>query len=143
MQDFRRLQVWTRANAHTIAVRRATSRFPRRGFAELKDQIHRSAESIVNNIVEGCGAATDPEFARFLSMSIKSAIELEGQLEMARGYEILADAVWRQLAGETVEIRRMLFGLRKSVLNRPPRKQRDPIPQSVDRSEIRDDASQG
>ncbi len=142
MQDFRRLHVWSRANAHTIAVRRATSRFPRRGFAELKDQLHRSAESIVSNIVEGCGAPTDPEFARFLSMSIKSAIELEGQLEMARGYEILADVAWRQLGGETVEIRRMLFGLRKSVLNRSPRKQRDVDPQAMDRSERREDGSQ-
>lgn len=141
MQDFRRLQVWTRANAHTVAVRRATSRFPRRGFAELKDQIHRSAESIVNNIVEGCGAATDPEFARFLSMSIKSAIELEGQLEMARGHEILADAAWRQLGSETVEIRRMLFGLRKSVLNRSPRTKRGSIPHNSDRSESSDNAS--
>jgi four helix bundle protein len=138
MQDFHRLQVWARANAHTIALRRATSRFPRRGFAELKDQIHRSAESIVNNIVEGCGAATDPEFARFLSMSIKSAIELEGQLEMARGYEILPDAAWRQLGDETVEIRRMLFGLRKSVLNRSPRKQRGGNPQYMDCNESRD-----
>ena len=108
----------------------------------MKDQIHRSAESIVNNIVEGCGAATDPEFARFLSMSIKSAIELEGQLEMARGYEILADAAWRQLAEETVQIRRMLFGLRKSVLNRSPRKPGGTIPQTTDLSERSNDASQ-
>ena len=123
MQDYRRLDVWKRALAHAVAVRRATGRFPKRGFAELKDQIHRSAESIVNNIVEGCGAPTDPDFARFLSVSIKSAIELEGQLEMAECYEIIPEAVWYRLRAETVEIRRMLFGLRKSVLLRPPRKQ--------------------
>jgi len=134
MQDFRRLDVWKRALAHTIAVRRATGRFPRRGFAELKDQIHRSAESIVNNIVEGCGAPTDPDFARFLSVSIKSAIELEGQLEMANCYEIIPNAAWDRLSRETVEIRRMLFGLRKSILLRRPRGQRDADPpQAEDR----------
>ena len=125
MQDFRRLDVWKRALAHTIAVRRATGRFPRRGFAELKDQIHRSAESIVNNIVEGCGAATDPDFARFLSVSIKSAFELESQLEMANCYEIIPTTAWQRLSRETVEIRRMLFGLRKSILLRIPRKHGD------------------
>jgi four helix bundle protein len=125
MQDFRRLDVWKRALAHTIAVRRATGRFPRRGFAELKDQIHRSAESIVNNIVEGCGASTDPDFARFLSVSIKSAFELEGQLEMASCYEIIPTTAWQRLSRETVEIRRMLFGLRKSILTRIRRKRGD------------------
>ena len=125
MQDFRRLDVWKRALAHTIAVRRATGRFPRRGFAELKDQIHRSAESIVNNIVEGCGASTDPDFARFLSVSIKSAFELEGQLEMASCYEIIPTTAWQRLSRETVEIRRMLFGLRKSILLRIRRKRGD------------------
>ena len=133
MQDYRRLDVWKRALAHTIAVRRATGRFPKRGFADLKDQIHRSAESIVNNIVEGCGAPTDRDFARFLSVSIKSAIELEGQLEMAECYEIVSEAVWYRLSGETIEIRRMLFGLRKSVLLRRPRKRGVDPPQEEDR----------
>lgn len=41
----------------------------------------RAAESITTNIVEGCGAATRREFARFLDISIKSTSELEYQLQ--------------------------------------------------------------
>jgi four helix bundle protein len=41
----------------------------------------RAAESIPFNIVEGCGAHTRKDFARFLDISIKSSLELEAQLQ--------------------------------------------------------------
>lgn len=116
MQPFRRLDVWKRAHAHALNVRRATRSFPRSGYTKLKSQIVASAESIVFNIVEGCGANTNPEFARFLDISIKSTMELEAQLQLARDYGILHEREWRTLTAETVEIRRMLCGLRKRVL---------------------------
>ena len=87
MQDFRRLRVWRHATALALNTRRVVNRFPR-GYAELKSQMVTSAESIVNTIVEGCGAATQREFARFLDISIKSATELEGEYELAHKYEI-------------------------------------------------------
>src|SRR5437867_1628034 len=97
MQDYRRLRVWKKAFALALNVRRATTRFPRRGFAELKAQTCRSVESIVVNIVEGCGGQSPKEFARFLDISIKSSTELEGQLQLAAGYGIMSDADWRAL----------------------------------------------
>ena len=41
-----------------VAVRAAAERFPKRGYAELKEQMITAAESIGNTIVEGCGAET-------------------------------------------------------------------------------------
>ena len=116
MQDYRRLNVWTRAHPHAVAVRKATHSFPRCGFAELKKQITTAAESIAFNIVEGCGASSNPDFARFLQISIKSAYELEYQLLLARDYGVLIEGRWKALSKETVEIRMMLCGLRKRVL---------------------------
>jgi four helix bundle protein len=49
----------------------------------------RAAESIVFNIVEGCGARSRKEFARFLDVSIKSCSELEAELELAKDYGVL------------------------------------------------------
>jgi four helix bundle protein len=97
-------------------IRRATQRFPQRGYSELKAQIISSAESIDSTIVEGCGAATRKEFARYLDMSIKSATETEGHLQRAVDYYILSPEEWRSLTDEVVEIRRMLYGLRRTVL---------------------------
>jgi four helix bundle protein len=116
MQDYKRLHVWARAHAHNLELRKACNRFPRTGFTALKSQMTTAAESIAFNIVEGCGASTNKEYARFLEISIKSAFELEYQLLLSRDYGVLALAAWQDLSKETVEIRKMLYGLRKTVL---------------------------
>ena len=51
----------------------------------------RSAESIPDNIAEGCGAETNIEFGRFLATSIRSTSELESQVERTHGYGLIKD----------------------------------------------------
>jgi four helix bundle protein len=116
MQDFRQLIVWKRAHVFAINVRQACRGFPRTGYSDLKSQLSRAAESIASNIVEGCGAATRKEFARFLDISIKSTSEVDYQLELARDYRVLSYHDWKALASEAVQIRKMLFALRRAVL---------------------------
>jgi four helix bundle protein len=67
-------------------------------------------------IVEGCGAASNREFARFLDMSIKSASETEYHLLNARDRRGISDDDWQRLSGETIEIRRMTYSYRKRIL---------------------------
>jgi four helix bundle protein len=124
MQDFRQLLVWQRAHALAIEARRTTDTFPRTGFAELKSQITRAADSIASNIVEGCAAASRNEFARFLDISIKSASEVDYRFQLARDLGVLAYDVWKPLAREVIEIRKMLSGLRRTVLAAASRQKR-------------------
>lgn len=81
-----------------------------------------AAESVVLNIVEGCGARSPKDFARFLDHSIKSSSELESQLELAKDYDVLPASAYRTLAAEVVEIRRMTCVFRSKVLRgrKPP-----------------------
>jgi len=116
MQDYRKLLVWQKAHSLAIDVRAITTGFPRTGYGALKDQIIRSVESIPFNIAEGCGATSQKEFARYLDISIKSTMELDAQLLLARDYDILEAGQWEQLNDLTVEVRRMLCGLRSKVL---------------------------
>jgi four helix bundle protein len=116
MQDYRKLKVWQRSHANVLAIREVVNRFPRRGYASLKAQIQASAESIPYNIVEGSGANSQKEFARFLEISIKSAGEAEYQLELAKDYGVVGKAIAEKLQAETIEIRKMLIVLRKKVL---------------------------
>jgi four helix bundle protein len=116
MQDYRKLKVWKRARTHALEVRKATNAFPRSGYAAVKSQMTRAAESIAFNIVEGCGTRTDADFARFLDMSIKSAFELESQLTLTKDYGVLAHETWESLSKETIEVRKMTCGLRSKVL---------------------------
>ena len=46
----------------------------------LKDQIHRSSGSIMDNIAEGFDAGGNNEFVRFLNYSKRSASEVQSQL---------------------------------------------------------------
>jgi four helix bundle protein len=116
MQDFENLDVGDRSIAHAVKVKEISFKFPDEGYASIKSQMTRAAESIPINIAEGCGASTPKEFARYLSISIKSSTELQQELRLAHDYGILPDADWRALRKETVEIRMMLCGLRKKVL---------------------------
>ena len=117
MQDYHKLHVWVRAHAFAIDVRKTAEGFPP-DFSSVRNQIIRAAESIVNNLVEGCGAATRPEFARFVDISIKSTLEVQYQLELARDNRVLDAETWEKLTLEVVEIRKMLHGFRKKLLAR-------------------------
>jgi four helix bundle protein len=118
MRDYRKLRVWESAHALAIKVRRATEKFPPSGYASLKAQIIEAAESVVSNIVEGAGARTQREFARFLDISIKSATELQGELELARDNHILDRRTWEDLDGDVVSTRRQTIALRKAIIRR-------------------------
>ena len=89
---------------------------PRTGYTDLKSQMTRAAQSIVDNIVEGCGAASRLEFARYVDISIKSTSEVDYQLELARDLGVMSHDVWKPLAKEVIELRKMLSALRRSVL---------------------------
>jgi four helix bundle protein len=117
MQDYRKLLVWRRSHDFALAVRAATRTMPRRGFSRMIGQMNDAAESVVYNIVEGAGATTRKEFARFLTISVRSTMEVEEQLELARDARALSQLVWTPLGAEVVEIRRMLCGLRAAILH--------------------------
>jgi four helix bundle protein len=118
MRNFKNLLVWQRAYSLSIAVRDAV-RGIRRGseHTELKTQLTRAADSIASNMVEGCGAATQREFARYLDISIKSATETEHHLLVARDRGALPADRSQALSSEVIEIRRMSYSLRKKILN--------------------------
>lgn len=118
MQDFRKLNVWAKAHTLALKVRRATKAFPKAGYTAQRSQLLRAAESIPTNIVEGCFSASQKDFARFLEVSIKSAGEVEYELQLAHDCGILHYRTWKTLTSATVEVRRMTIGLRKKVLAR-------------------------
>jgi four helix bundle protein len=79
--------------------------------------LSRAADSVAATIVEGCGAATQREFARYLDIAIKSAAEVQYHLISARDRAVLPDSEWHTLSADVVHVRRMLYALRKKVLS--------------------------
>lgn len=116
MQDFKQIKAWQRAHALAIQLHKATRHFSRLNAGTLRRQLTDAADSVPATIVEGCGAATSPEFARYLDIAIKSANEAEYHLLAARDRELITQHLWQKLSAEVVEIRTMIFGYRKKVL---------------------------
>ena len=116
MRDFRHIRAWQRGHALSIAIQRLARDFGRKGQGKLCAQLTSSAHSIPTNIVEGCGAVTHKEFARYLDISIKSANETEYHLLKSRDLELISDAAWQKYTTETIEVRKMIYAYRVAIL---------------------------
>lgn len=111
MQDFRNLKVWQYAHQLVLDVYGATAAFPRAERYGLSSQMRRAAVSIPSNIAEGCGRGSDADFARFLSIAMGSASELEYQLLLARDLGWLHAEDYDVLHEAACRTRRLLNGL--------------------------------
>jgi len=60
----------------------ATNLLPRRGFAELRDQLHRASTSIALNIAEGSGRLAPADKARFYVIARGSTTECVAILDL-------------------------------------------------------------
>jgi len=122
MRDFRRIRAWERAHALAIALHKLAQHFGRTGHAHLRSQLTRAGDSIAANIVEGCGAESAMDFARFLEMSVKSANEAEYHLLSARDLSLISPEEWQTHTAETIAVRKMVYVYRRRVLtgNRDP-----------------------
>jgi len=60
-----------------------TGSFPREELYGLSSQLRRRSSSIPANLAEGCGRRGDAELARFCSIAMGSASELEYHLLLA------------------------------------------------------------
>lgn len=108
MQDFRKLKVWEKGHELTLAVYRATARFPREELYGLTSQIRRASSSVPANIAEGCGRSGKAELARYLQVAAGSASELEYHLLLARDLELLGEKQYEELQAKVSEVKKML-----------------------------------
>ena len=111
MKDFRQLQVWQKAHQLTLAVYRVTASFPRAELYGLTTQLRRSSASIAANLAEGCGRNGDAELARFCSIAMGSASELDYHLLLASDLKLINSTDYTDLLQQASEVKRMLTGL--------------------------------
>jgi four helix bundle protein len=62
-------------------------------------------------VAEGCGRTGEAELARFLSIAMGSASELEYQLLLARDLKLLSIDEHQSLSAGVIEVKRMLTSL--------------------------------
>jgi len=115
VKDFHELKVWQKAHQLTLAVYRITAAFPREELYGLTSQLRRACSSIAANLAEGCGRNGDAEFARFCSIAMGSASELEYHLLLAKDLKLIKTADYQDLDQRATELKRMLTALMQKV----------------------------
>ena len=111
MKDFHELKVWQKAHQLTLAVYQITATFPREKLSGLTSQVLRCCSSIPANLAEGCGRSGDAEFARFCSIAMGSASELEYHLLLAKDLKLIKLKDHAELSQRATELKRMLTAL--------------------------------
>ncbi len=111
MKDFHELKVWQKAHELTLAVYQITAAFPREELYGLTTQLRRSSSSVPANLAEGCGRNGDAELARFCSIAMGSASELQYHLLLAKDLKLITPHDHEQFAQRAIELKRMLAAL--------------------------------
>jgi four helix bundle protein len=112
---FRKLIVWKRAHAMTLAIYQVSKDFPRHELFGLSNQIHRSAASVGANIAEGYALASSANYLRHLNIAVGSLAETEYHLELAHDLGYLSDADYSELCNLVSEVGYLLFRLKSSI----------------------------
>ena len=115
MRDFRELKVWQKAHRLTLDVYQITSCFPREELYGLTSQLRRACSSIPANLAEGCGRNGSAEFARYCSIAMGSASELEYHLLLAKHLKLIKPKDHIELLQRATELKQMLTGLRQKL----------------------------
>ena len=84
---------------------------PKRGHAELRDQLDRASISIVLNIAEGCGRRSPADKGRFYSMARGSATECAAILDLLGVRGLVDDRLRRRARSLLVRVVQMLTRL--------------------------------
>ena len=77
------------------------------------DQIKRAVVSISNNIAEGCGRTTKPDFARFLDISKGSSDEVRSMYRLAESLNFVSSEVADTRCSSCESVSKQLSGFAK------------------------------
>jgi four helix bundle protein len=112
---FEKLQVWKLALDLSNQVDLLTKSFPKSEMFNLSNQIKRAADSVVLNIAEGSTGQSALEYKRFLSIALRSAVEVVACLFIARSRSYIDDKTFDSLYSSYKILSKMLTKLRASV----------------------------
>jgi len=112
-KNFEDLEIWKIARRLSNEIYDLTkSEAFAKGFS-LKDQINRSAGSVMDNIAEGFERNGRKEFIQFLSFAKGSAGEVRSQLYRALDRKHIEQANSEKLINEVINLSKMISGLMK------------------------------
>lgn len=87
----------------------------------IRDQIQRAAVSVMTNIAEGFDCESSAEFARFLGIARRSAVEVQSLLYAALDVDHIKQDSFNSHYEQAKKCKALIGGLKQSVLKNPRR----------------------
>ena len=115
---YRDLLVWQKGMALARDVYQLTRSFPSEEKFGLVSQMRRAAVSIPSNIAEGQARKSTGEFVQFISTAEGSLAELDTQVQLSVDLGFSDPTHVARVSDAVTELKRMLNGLRRSLLKR-------------------------
>lgn len=112
---FEELKVWQHSLQLSNKIDLISDSFPAKEMYNLSSQIKRAADSVVLNIAEGSTGQSKPEFKRFLSMALRSAIEVVACLFIAKTRNYMDENRFKQFYTEYEILCKMITALKSSL----------------------------
>jgi len=108
---FRDLKCWQKAFDLSLSIYKASRTFPKDESFGLTSQLRRAAVSVVSNIAEGKGRASEKDLLRFLATARGSLFELETQVALAQRLGYIGQNETTRLLAEASETGKLINGL--------------------------------
>jgi four helix bundle protein len=110
-KSFEELEVWQVSRRLCKEIYEVTNQSDVSKDYGFKDQIRRSAVSILSNISEGFERRGDKQFTYFLGIAKGSAGELRSQLYIALDLNYINEVEFKELNDKVISVSKMLYGL--------------------------------
>ena len=114
-RKFEDLVAWQKARELTRAVYQVSASGAFAKDFGLRDQVRRSAVSVMSNLAEGFERGSRSEFHQFLSIAKASCAELRSQFYVALDAQYLDHPAFLRLLSQAEEVARIIGGLRVAV----------------------------
>lgn len=121
IQRFEDIRGWQEARKLTQDMYRISSAGQFSRDYGLRDQIRRAAVSAMTNVAEGFDCDSKLEFARFLGIARRSAVEVQSLLYVALDVGYINQAEFQQYYAQTATAKGFIGALKHSLRTKPTR----------------------
>jgi len=115
IQRFEDIQAWQEARILVKMIYQLTNKEKFSKDFGMRDQIRRAAVSVMNNIAEGFDCESKIEFARFLGIARRSAVEVQSVLYAAMDVEYIGQAEFDVHYEQARKAKALIGGFKRSL----------------------------
>jgi len=115
IKRFEEIRAWQGARILVNQVYTLTQSGPFSKDFGLRDQIQRASVSVMTNIAEGFDCESKLEFARFLGIARRSAVEVQSLLYIALDNKYISEETFNKLYAQAEKTKALIGGFKHSL----------------------------